>query len=61
MLLYFSMITLTSVGYGDMVPVGAAAKSLAMFTGVFGQLYVAILVAKLVGIYTAQVMARESS
>ena len=57
-LLYFSMITLTSVGYGDMVPVGPAAKSVAMLTGVFGQLYVAILVAKLVGIYTAQVMER---
>ena len=57
-LLYFSMITLTSVGYGDMVPAGPAAKRVAMFTGVFGQLYVAILVAKLVGIYTAQAMER---
>jgi hypothetical protein len=60
-LLYFSMITLTSVGYGDMVPVGSAAKSLATFTGVFGQLCVAILVAKLVGVHTAQVMGRKSS
>jgi hypothetical protein len=58
-LLYFSTITLTSVGYGDMVPVGSAAKSVAMFTGVFGQLYVAILVAKLVGVHTAQVMGRK--
>ena len=58
-LLYFSMITLTSVGYGDMVPVGPAAKGLATFTGVFGQLYVAILVAKLVGVHTAQVMGRK--
>ena len=58
-LLYFSIITLTSVGYGDMVPAGPAAKSIAMFTGIFGQLYVAILVGKLVGIYTAQVMNRR--
>lgn len=57
-LLYFSIVTLTSVGYGDMVPAGPAAKSVAMFTGIFGQLYVAILVAKLVGIYTARVMER---
>ena len=58
-LLYFSMITLTSVGYGDMVPVGPAAKSVATFTGVFGQLYVAILVGKLVGLHTAQMMERK--
>ena len=55
------MITLTSVGYGDMVPVGPAAKSVAMFTGIFGQLYVAILVAKLVGVHTAQVMENKRS
>lgn len=63
-LLYFSMITLTSVGYGDAVPSGQLARSIAVFTGIFGQLYVAILVAKLVGLYTAQVMTahgRDSS
>ena len=54
--LYLSFITLTSVGYGELTPYGAAARSVAVFTGLFGQLYVAILIAKLVGLYTAQSM-----
>jgi len=55
-LLYFSFMTLTSVGYGDFAPVSPAARMLATATGVFGQLYLAILIAKLVGIYTAQTL-----
>lgn len=51
---YFSFITLTSVGYGDFAPLTPAARTLALATGIFGQLYLAILIAKLVGIYTAQ-------
>jgi hypothetical protein len=57
-LLYFSFIALTSVGFGDLTPVSAAARSLAMFAGLFGQLYMAILIAKLVGVYTAQEMEK---
>jgi hypothetical protein len=52
--LYFSFVTLTSVGYGDITPVGSAARSLAMFEGILGQLYVAILIARLVSIHIAQ-------
>jgi hypothetical protein len=52
--LYFSFITLTSVGYGDFSPISPAARALAMASGIFGQLYIAILIGKLVGIYTAQ-------
>ena len=54
--LYFSFITLTSVGYGDFAPVSPAARSIAIVTGIFGQLYLAILIAKLVGVYTAQTL-----
>ena len=54
--LYLSFITMTSVGYGELTPYGAAARSVAVFTGLFGQLYVAILIAKLVGLHTAQSM-----
>lgn len=53
-ILYFSFITLSSVGYGDFAPISPAARALAMATGIFGQLYIAILIGKLVGIYTAQ-------
>ena len=53
-ILYFSFVTLTSVGYGDLTPIGPAARSLAMFEGVVGQLYLAVLIARLVGIHIAQ-------
>ncbi len=52
--LYFSYVTLTSVGYGDITPVGPAARNLAIFQGIFGQLYVAILIARLVSIHISQ-------
>jgi hypothetical protein len=52
--LYFSFITLTSVGFGDLSPLGQYARSLAVFEGVVGQLYLAILVARLVGAHLAQ-------
>lgn len=58
-ILYFSFVTLTSVGYGDFAPISPVARMLATATGIFGQLYLAILIAKLVGIYTAQSL-RES-
>ncbi len=48
-MIYFSLVTLTTVGYGDITPVGGYAQ---MFSGVealIGQLYLAILVAYLVG------------
>lgn len=57
--LYFSFITLTSVGYGDLAPISPAARTLATATGIFGQLYLAILIAKLVGVYTAQTLRGE--
>jgi len=57
-LLYFSFITLTTVGYGDILPVHPAARSLAMFAALTGQLYPAILIAKLVSLQvTAEVTA----
>lgn len=40
---YFSIITLTTVGYGDITPVSAEARSLAAFEGFIGQIYPAIL------------------
>src|SRR5262249_16431504 len=46
---YFSLVTLTSLGYGDIIPVHPLARSLAVCEGVVGQLYPAILIAGLVG------------
>jgi hypothetical protein len=45
---YFSFTTLTTVGYGDITPVSAVARSLAMLEAMTGQLFPAILIARLV-------------
>ena len=48
-LIYFSFVTLATVGYGDAYPIHPAARSLAVAEALVGQLYVAILIASLVG------------
>jgi hypothetical protein len=47
-LIYFSFVTLTSVGYGDIVPVHPFARGLANVEAIIGQLYPATLLARLV-------------
>ena len=47
-LIYFSFVTLTSTGYGDIVPVHPIARSLCNLESIIGQLYPAILLARLV-------------
>jgi voltage-gated potassium channel len=49
--IYFAFITMATVGYGDVVPVAPVARSLAVVLAVAGQLYVAVLMALLVGKY----------
>ncbi len=48
---YFSFVTLTTLGYGDIVPVSQAARSLVSVEALLGQLYLTILVARLVGLH----------
>lgn len=54
-LAYYSFVTLTTVGYGDITPVHPAARSLAVGEALIGQLYPAILIARLVSL---QIIAR---
>jgi len=49
---YFSFITLCTVGYGDITPVSKVARMLAAMEGITGLLYVAVLIARLVTIYS---------
>jgi hypothetical protein len=49
LLFYFSMITMTTVGYGDILPSTALTRGLAMIEAVAGQFYIAVLVAELIG------------
>jgi len=51
--LYFSFITMGTVGYGDLLPKTPFAKSFSTLIGVAGQLYLAIIVAMLVGKFSA--------
>jgi hypothetical protein len=50
---YFSFITLSTVGYGDITPVSRAARSLAALEAMTGLLYVAVLIAWLVSLYSS--------
>jgi hypothetical protein len=49
-LMYYSFVTLATVGYGDITPASAPARALAMIEAGAGQFYVAILIARLVSI-----------
>jgi voltage-gated potassium channel len=53
-LLYYSLVTQCSVGYGDILPVSETARMLAMIQAVVGQFYMAVVVAIFVGMYAAQ-------
>ena len=52
-LLYFSLTSLTTLGFGDIVPVRAPARMFAALEAAFGVLYIAITVARLVASYKA--------
>ena len=51
--LYFSLITLTTVGYGDITPVSGPARMLAMLEAVSGTMFMAVLIARLVSIHSS--------
>jgi hypothetical protein len=53
-LIYFSFVTLTTVGYGDVTPLHPLARSLAMMEALTGQLFVAVTLARLVALEVAR-------
>ena len=52
-LIYYSFMTITTIGYGDIVPIHPVARSFAMLEGIMGQMYIAIIVARLVALQTS--------
>lgn len=48
-LIYYSFITLTTIGYGDITPISEAARSTAILLGLIGQFYLAVIVAIIIG------------
>jgi voltage-gated potassium channel len=53
-LLYFSLVTIATLGYGDILPVTSTARTIAVLEAVLGQFYVAVIVAVLVGMFISQ-------
>jgi hypothetical protein len=49
--IYYSFVTLATLGYGDIVPRSEVARGLAVVEAVAGQLYLAVLIARLVSLY----------
>jgi voltage-gated potassium channel Kch len=52
--IYFSFVTLATLGYGDIVPRTEVARGLAVLEGVGGQLFLAVLVARLISLYSTR-------
>ncbi len=50
-LMYYSLVTLSTIGYGDITPAVPAARSLSLLLGLSGQIYLTVLIALLVGKY----------
>ena len=53
---YYSLMTLTTIGYGDITPIRPPATSLTWIEAMFGQFYIAVIVAQLVGLRLAEAL-----
>ena len=51
--IYYSFVTLATLGYGDIVPRSKVARGLAIMEAIAGQLYLAVMIARLVSLYVA--------
>jgi hypothetical protein len=59
--IYFSFVTQATLGYGDVVPASEVARGLAIVQAVAGQLYLAVMVARLVSLYVRDPQKGEGS
>ncbi|MFT7680449.1 MAG: hypothetical protein ACI8QC_004455 [Planctomycetota bacterium] len=58
--LYFSFVTLSTLGYGDLVPASLAGRLVASMEAIVGQLFLTILVARLIGLHLMRANGRPS-
>ncbi len=58
-LIYYSFTTLTTVGFGDVLPSSDLARSASVFEAVVGQMLLVVMMARLVGLHVAQVSTRH--
>jgi hypothetical protein len=54
--LYYSFVTMTTLGYGDMTPVSDVARMLSVLQAVFGSVYLAVVIAGLVGVWVSRAL-----
>jgi hypothetical protein len=59
--IYYSLITMTTLGYGDIIPTTPVTRMAAGVQALLGQLYVAVLVARLVGMQVADSMGGDDT
>lgn len=59
-LVYFSFTTLTTVGFGDVLPAKALARSLSVLEAVIGQIMLVVMMARLVGLHVAHATSSKS-
>jgi len=52
-MMYFSLVCISTMGYGDITPLSDIARPIAVLEGVTGQLYLAVMIARLVGLHIA--------
>ncbi len=57
--MYYSFVTLTTLGYGDIAPLTPTAKAFSFVEAVIGQIYLAVLIARLVGLHIAHSMKKD--
>jgi hypothetical protein len=58
--IYYSFVTITTVGYGDILPVSLSARAFSIVEMIVGQIFLIVLVARLVGINITQSMEKKS-
>ncbi len=59
--MYFSLVTLTTLGYGDFAPAEVVGRAAASWVAVIGQIYLVVVVAYIVAVYTAARLRRHDS
>lgn len=57
---YFSFVVLTTIGFGDVIPVNAMSRSLAMIEGIIGLFFLAIVVSRLVSLYHQKIASQKA-
>ena len=57
--IYYSLVTMSTLGYGDIIPTSSSARACAALQAVVGPLYLTVLVARLVGLHVSQASEKE--